>query len=363
MSAESFQEKTEAPTPRRREDARRKGQVARSPEVTTAILLLVAAIVAQVTVRPLADMLVSIFGHSTRMGAAMPVGIDGTAEWVRGIGWQVLGAVAMPMLAIAATAAAVGAVQARGVLSLKPIEPDWSRLAPHNNLKRILGIRSLAELGKSVLKLAIVGFAVYFALSDAWQELLALSQKSPAALAEVARRYAVRVLMTAGAAYLALAAADYLFQIRQFEKNLRMSREEIKQEQKETEGDPMVRARLRSIGRALARKQMLRAVPSADVVVTNPTHIAVALKYDPMKAPAPVVLAMGQRKVAQRIREIALAAGVPVVENRPLARAMLASCHVGHPIPVELYVAVAEVLAYVMRRNAGGSAGVERVIE
>ncbi|HLU24490.1 MAG TPA: flagellar biosynthesis protein FlhB [Longimicrobiales bacterium] len=363
MSAESFQEKTEAPTPRRREDARKKGQVARSPEVTTAILLLVAAVVAQVSIRPLTETVVAIFGHSARMGAAMPVGIPGTAEWVRGIGWQVLGVVAVPTLALAATAVLVGAAQARGVLSLKPIEPDWSRLAPHNNLKRIFGIRSLAELGKSVLKLVIVGCAVYFALSSAWEELLALPQKSPAALAEVARRYGVRVLMTAGAAYLALAAADYFFQLRQFEKSLRMSREEVKQEHKETEGDPMIRARLRSMGRALARRQMLRAVPTADVVVTNPTRIAVALKYDPAKAPAPIVLAMGQRKIAQRIREIALAAGVPIVENRPLARAMLASCRVGQPIPVELYVAVAEVLAYVMRRRAGGLAGIERVIE
>ena len=132
-----------------------------------------------------------------------------------------------------------------------------------------------------------------------------------------------------------------------------MTKQEVKQEAKQNEGDPLVKARMRSMGRALARKQMMKEVPNADVVVTNPTHIAVALKYDPTTGEAPVVLAMGQRKVAERIKAIAAEAGVPMVENRPLARAMLASCRVGIPIPAELYIAVAEVLAFVIRQRGG----------
>jgi flagellar biosynthetic protein FlhB len=173
------------------------------------------------------------------------------------------------------------------------------------------------------------------------------------ALLLVIRAYAVRILASAGLALLFLALADYGFQVWQHEKQLRMSRQELKQEHKETEGDPNVKARRRSLARSLARRRMLLAVSQADVVVTNPTHVAVALKYDPTIADAPVVLAMGERKVAEQIKRLAAEAGVPTVENRPLARALLASARVGFPIPLELYVAVAEILAFVIRQRRG----------
>ncbi len=131
-----------------------------------------------------------------------------------------------------------------------------------------------------------------------------------------------------------------------------MTKEEVKQESKETDGDPLLKQRMRSAGRALARKRMFHEVPTADVVVTNPTHIAVALRYQPERSPAPLVVAMGERKVAERIKALAHSAGVPVIENKPLARALKATARLGQPIPVELYVAVAEVLAFVMRQRA-----------
>ena len=159
----------------------------------------------------------------------------------------------------------------------------------------------------------------------------------------------MRILASAGGAYLFLALADYAFQVWQHERQLKMSREELRKEQKEMEGDQVMKVRRRTMGRQLARRRMLLAVSEADVVITNPTHLAIALKYDPNEASAPVVLAMGARKMAFRIREIAKANGVAIVENKPLARALWATARVGLPIPVELYVAVAEVLAFVIR--------------
>ena len=352
MADESFQEKTEAPSQRKRDQAREKGQVARSVELSTAFGLLAAAVVVKVSAPGLARMAAGIFTASMlRAGSAAASG--GTAvAWVQAVGWQVIMATAGPMIALAAVAAAIGAIQARGTLTTEPLTPDWSRIAPQKNLGRIVSARALVELLKSLAKLGVVGAAVYASLHRAWPEIVSLAQQSPVALLMVMHRYTVRLLATAGLAFLAIAAADYAWQLWTFEKQLRMTKEEVKQEMKESEGDPLLKQRIRSAGRALARKRMFHAVPTADVVVTNPTHIAVALKYDALRSAAPVVVAMGERKVAERIKAMAHAAGVPVIENRPLARALNATARLGQPIPVELYVAVAEVLAFVMRQRA-----------
>ena len=351
MAEESFQERTEAPTPRRREEARRKGQIARSAEVGTAFVLLGAAGVVHYGGRALGLDLVALVEGSFGTAPVPPVDLEATAAGLQEFGWIVLAAVAPVVLGISGLALAVGAIQARGTLAWEPLAPDWSRLAPHKNLRRLFGTRPLVELAKSVLKLVIVAVAIYIAVGGAWSEILALPQQSPGAVLAIAHRLATRLFLTAGLVFLALAAADYLYQLWEHERGLRMTREELKQELKDTEGDPMIKSRLRSLGRSLARRRMMAAVPSADVVVTNPTHIAVALRYDPQVAPAPVVVAMGQRKLAQRIKEIALAAGVPVIENKPLARALFATGRIGLPIPPELYVAVAEVLAFVYRQR------------
>jgi flagellar biosynthetic protein FlhB len=157
--------------------------------------------------------------------------------------------------------------------------------------------------------------------------------------------------MTAGIAYLGLALADYLWQYWQYVKELRMTKEEVKQEHKNSEGDPHLKQRMRAVARSMARRQMFRDVPKADVVIVNPTHRAIALQYDALQAPAPFVLAMGERKVAERIKKIALDHGIPVIENKPLAIALLSSARVGMMIPPELYLAVAEVLAFVIRQR------------
>jgi flagellar biosynthetic protein FlhB len=355
----SQQERTEAPTPKRRSDSRRKGQVPTSPEVTTAFLLLAGAGVIAGAMAGTATALVDVFRLAAGSLSALPVGVDGHTAFLRQVGLRTLAGAAPALLALAGTALAVSALQARGVVTLEPLQPRLTKLDPLTRIPQLWGWRALNELVKSLLKLALVALVTWSALAPAQGELLALVQQSPPALLLLARKYAVRILLHAGLAYLLLALADYAWQVWRHEKRLRMSREDVKNELKESEGDQVLRVRRRTMARQLARRRMLLSVSEADVVVTNPTHIAVALAYDPLEADAPVVLAMGERKVAERIKELARAHGVPLVENKPLARALFATARVGQSIPVELFVAVAEILAWVYRQ-AGYGAGRRR---
>jgi len=345
------QEKTEAPTQKRRDDAREEGRIPRSQELTTSFVLLGAALLINVMGGTMGTQTMAMFADGIAATGSAPLGADSAVGLIRSIGARALVIIGGWGGALMLVGLAIAAPQARGVLTLKPLTPDFGKLSPARNAKKILGIQSFADLFKSLLKLALVGFAVKSALTAAWHEILALSQEPTFSFLVVTVKYSVKLLTTAGLCYLGLAGLDYAFQIWQFEQGLKMSRDEIKQESKQSEGDPLVKQRLRSFGRALARRQMMKAVPKADVVITNPTHIAIALQYDPFKAPAPIVLAMGQRKVAERIKAIARDNGVPCIENKPLARALLASARVGQMIPSEMYVAVAEILAFVIRRR------------
>ena len=351
MSGESGQEKTEAPTPKKRRDARDRGEVPRSQEVTTAFLLLMGAAVIQFGSAFLGQSEVNVFRLVMQKLPAMPVGVEGTASFVTGIGWIALAGMAPVVLALATTSLAVSGIQARGVLSVDPLKPKWERLDPLKNAKRIWGVQAIAQLAKSLFKLLIVGVAIYVVLNKAMAELPDLGKQGPYALPVVFKSYAVRLLATAGLAYMLLALADYAFQLWQHERQLKMSREEIRREHKDSDGDQVMKVRRRTMGRAMARRRMMLAVSDADVVITNPTQLAIALKYDPTEAPAPIVLAMGARKMATRIREVARKHGVPIIENKPLARALWATSKVGIPIPVDLYVAVAEILAFVIRNR------------
>lgn len=344
-------DKNEAPTPKKRQDARDKGQVPKSQELNVAFGLLAAALVVQLGGGALGRALQNMMGHTLLQASLPAVGLEGIGGRVVQTGWQTLGIMTPALLAATAVTLLVAGAQGRGVLTAKPLEPKWSKLNPLTNAKNVWGTRALAELAKSLLKLTILGTVLWLALRGFMGRLPALIQQSPAAMAHEIQDTTVLLLAAAGGAYLVVAGADYAYQLWEHEKQLRMSKEEIRKEFKESEGDPLVKSRMRSMGRAMARKRMLTQVATADVIITNPTHVAVALKYDPAIAPAPVVLAMGERKVAERIKQIAADAGVPRVENVPLARALLRTARVGQAIPPEFYVAVAEVLAFVMRQK------------
>jgi flagellar biosynthetic protein FlhB len=290
--------------------------------------------------------------HSAAALADGPLTVGDAAGVLRTTALGLVGALLPFAVGVTATAALVGALQARGVFSAKPLAPKWSHVDPVAGLRRIVSPEAIAHFLKAMAKVAALGAVTYVVIAGSWPGLVALTDAGPAAAAAVTRSLVTRLAVVTGVAFFAVAAFDYGFQWFRHEKSLRMTREEVVREHRETEGDPLVKARLTTLARAQARKRMLRRVPGADVVVVNPTHVAVALRYDPQVAPAPVVVAMGERKLAERIKALALAAGVPVIENPPVARALLATGAVGRPIPPALYAAVAEILAFVYRRRA-----------
>lgn len=355
MADDGFQERTEQATPRRRQEARNEGRIPKSQEIGSAFGLLAAGLALGPAAKVSGDALQVFFRQSLGSHGRMLGSPVWTADWMQ----ESLGGLLLSFVPLLVTLAAVGlfvaAVQARGTLTTKPLEVNWERVAPWKNIKRFVGIKPFVELLKAVLKVVIVGLVIWVVLDRAWGELIQLPQVAPGSLLSLMSIYVVRVLVASSLALMALAGADYAYQVWQHEKELRMTREEVKKELRETEGDPFVKARLRQLGRSLARMRMMAEVPTADVVVTNPTHIAVALRYDINESPAPIVVAMGARKTALRIRKIAGESGVPIVENKPLARALFKTAQVGGPVPPALYVAVAEVLAFVIRHGLGRS--------
>jgi flagellar biosynthetic protein FlhB len=255
-----------------------------------------------------------------------------------------------PVLAASALAAiAIGELQTRGNLATERLSPSFSRLSPTSNFNRLFKRQAVIELPKSLLKIALVGSVIWMAVRSSVDDYLGLLYLP---LVEILRFQIGTILhafLVGCAVLVVIAAIDYAYQYWQTERALRMTKTEIKEERKQSEGDPMVKSRMRSLQFERARNRMMRAVPSADVVVTNPEHISIALKYERNSMAAPRVVARGAGWIALRIREIARESGVPVVENRPLARALYRSVRVGDYVPESLYKAVAQVLAYVYR--------------
>jgi flagellar biosynthesis protein FlhB len=349
---DAAQERTEEATPRRREKALAEGQVPRSQEFSGAIVLLSGvaalalgggAIIAKALVQVLHHSLIWMPGDVFSERSAARVLRLVTGDTLRGMAPVILGV----------TTLALGSnlLQARGVISAHPIKPKLSNISPLSGLRRIMGWQSVFTLFKSIVKLGALGLLAYLVFRGAWIEMLSMSDHASPQVLLIMKTLAIKLAVVTGVAFLALSLFDYLFQVRQHERQLRMTRQEVVQEHRESEGDPLIKSRIRSVALAMARKRMLREVATADVVVTNPTHLAVALKYDSKVAPAPIVVAMGARKLAERIRAIATSHQVPIVENKPLAQALMATASVGRPIPPALYVAVAEVLAFIYKRR------------
>jgi flagellar biosynthetic protein FlhB len=347
--ADTEAERTEEATPKRRDEAREEGRVPKSQELTIAVSLLGSALAISALTPMMGRSLLNTLGEGLSQIGSLRVDVNSAPLILRDTFMKAGSATLALLLALAAATLAIAALQARGVFSMKALSPKFNRINPAENFKNIVGVRTVVELFKSIAKVAIVGFAVWGSIKTAIPESVSLSQMSQLGFMFLVKKYAIRMLASAGAAYLALAGADYLYQWWQHEKSLKMTKEEVKQEMKQNDGDPHIKQRRRALARQYARKQMMKDVPKADVVIVNPTHIAIAIKYDPTVAPAPYVLAIGMNKVALRIKEIAAESGVPMVENRPVARALLKTAKVGTMIPYEMYMAVAEVLAFVIR--------------
>lgn len=356
MAEQSDQEKTEEATPRKREESRKKGTVARSVEVPSALVLLAALGTFLFAGEWMVRSLLEVMRGAFRLSADVSL----TPNSIRPLlATQVSRAALilaplMGAVALAGVAANVG--QFGFLLAGKPLIPDAGRLDPVKGMARLFSLRSLVELIKSLLKMAAVGTVTFLTIRAHLGEIPPLAGVPANALLGVMGQMALRVCFYAALALLLVAALDVSFQKWRHEKDLRMTRQEVKEEHRQQEGDPQIRARIRSVQAEMARKRMMMAVPRAEVVITNPTRLAVALAYDPERMTAPRVTAKGAGHLAARIREIARENGVPLVEQRPLARTLYRSVPLDAPIPPDLFRAVAEVLAYVYRLRKSGKA-------
>ena len=351
MAANESGEKTEEPTGKRIEEARQKGQIAKSPELTTAAFLLGSTMTLSMAGPPLWRFLLDTMGTGLRTASDRQHFDASAIPWLQMLGFRTIVAMLGLMGSMAVIAILVQGAQTGGIITTKAMAPNWQRLNPMTNIGRVIGTQGWVDLAKSLLKMSIVSWAVYATVRDAWPEIQSLSQESPLALMDIVRKYSIALLKNAGLMFLGLAAADYGWQRFKTMEDMKMTKQEVKEEAKSQEGNAEMKSRRRAIGRGRIRRAMFAAVPKADVVIVNPIHIAVAIKYDPNVAPAPMVVAIGQRLIAERIKELAFRHNVPVIENIPVARALLASAKVGTMIPVDMYLAVAEVLAFVMRQR------------
>ena len=353
-AGESDQERTEDPTPRRRQRAREDGKVAKSPELTSAALIVGGSLVLfWVAGSRWAEFAAQTLRTCAAQLSAGPLTVLGAVAMTRALALGLLMA-SLPFAGVVMiVVVVVGMAQTRGLVSLKPLEPKFSNLNPASGLKRLISGDSLVTLLKSMAKLAVLGLVTFVTLRGSWERLMSLAGAQPHDIAAVISMLAFRLILLTGSTFLGIAAVDYIYQHVKFERSLRMSKQEIIQEHKESEGDPQIKARIQALARARARQRMMQAVPTADVVITNPTHIAVALRYNVAESAAPIVVAMGQRKLAERIKAIARENNITLVENKPVARALLATCVIGKAIPPALYAAVAEILAYVYRQRGG----------
>ncbi|MBE3574857.1 MAG: flagellar biosynthesis protein FlhB [Firmicutes bacterium] len=342
-------DKTEPATPKRRSEARKRGQIPRTQELNTAVVLLAlfALIHAGMpgAMARIQDYMASTFGS---LGAA-PASVAGL-HVVLFPALEVSALLLGPVLFVALVASVLSSgLQVGVVLTGEPLKPQFSRINPLEGAKRLFSRRGLVELGKSLLKIVIVGGMAYWTLAGTVPIFLNMNDMPVSRAFLNVNEIIYDLALRCGVALLVLAAADYAFQRWENEQSLKMTKEEIKEELKETEGNPQVRGKIRQMQRRLAVGRMMQQVPTADVVVTNPTHYAVALRYDPDTMEAPVVVAKGADFLALRIRTLAARHGVLIVENPALARTLYQAVDVGQAIPVELYQAVAEVLAFVFR--------------
>ncbi len=347
-------ERSEDPTPRRLDEAIKRGDVVKSPEVNTWFMVAGGTLTIMVFAGPMAANLQAAFRGLLANAYQIPTDGPALARLAWTLTTDVLAALGIPLLLLCLAAFAGSALQHRIVFSLEPIKPALSRVSPAAGFARLFSRQALASFVKGLAKVALIGTVLAVLLWPRRQSLNGLVGGDPALLLPYTRTLAMQMLGAVVAILAVIAAADYLFQYRQWYERQKMSLRELKEEFRQTEGDPAVKGKLRQLRQTRMRKRMMAAVPKAAVVITNPTHFAIALKYE-RGMNAPVCIAKGVDVIARKIRELAEAHDVPVVENPPLARALHNAVEVDQEIPPEHYRAVAEIIGYIMRlRRAVG---------
>ena len=349
MAQDSFQERTERATPRRRDKAREEGKVSKSMELNSAVLLTLGFLTIYLLGPTVSQQAMQIMANSMANAPTIAAS-DSTFLNVFTDAMLRFFSLMMPiMIAVVIIAVGINVAQVGFKISSKALEPKLDKLNMIEGFKRLFSTKSLAHLIRDLLKLIVIGFVAYKSIEGEFDSFFLLPDQTIAQLAAAMGYLSLMLTLKLGAIILVIAIIDYMYQKYEFEKSIRMTRQEIKEEYKDTEGSPQIKSRTRQLQREMAQKRMMSEVPTADVVITNPTHIAVALKYDPDTAAAPIVVAKGERLIAQRIKEIALENDIPTYEDKPLARALFKMCEIGQSVPMQLYRAVAEVLAYVYR--------------
>lgn len=348
-------EKTEPATSKKLEDARKEGQVAKSREIANGLGLLTLFLILKFWVGNMGIQMMEIFGSVySRIPEVTVYWQDNMPEAEAGIVFrqlllQVLVIIA-PILLIGLLVAFVcDLVQVKWRPTMKPLKPKFSKMNPLKGFKKIFSPNAVVELVKSIAKVGLIIYICYTYLKDKWPLLLNLYDFSLMQALQVAAATVTDLGIRIALLYMIIAFADFAYQKIKFKNDMKMTKQEIKEEYKQQEGDPKVKGQIRQKMMDASRRRMMQALPQADVVITNPTHYAVAIKYEPEVADAPVVVAKGEDYLAARIKEIAKENKIEIVENKPLARMLYANVDVGQAVPPELYQAVAEVLAFVYR--------------
>lgn len=340
-------EKTEKATPTKRREVRKKGQIAKSPEISSALTLLFSFACLMVWGRSFIEGCLNIYRHSFQEYLLWDLSISSTKMLFNQLLVDAVKITAPILVIVLIIAMAANLMQVGFMFNFSLLKVDFAKLNPIQGMKRLFSLRSLVELLKSILKITIVAVVLFIIIWKQKNEFLTLGEKNIWDAAGFVGSLILQMGIAASASLLILAVADYIYQKFSFEKKIRMSKQEIKDEYKKTEGDPVIKGKRRAIQRQIAMNQMIREVPKADVIITNPTHFAVAIRYDFNTMDAPIVIAKGQDYLAIKIKELAKNHKISIVENRPLARALYASVEIGETIPEELFNAVGEILAYV----------------
>lgn len=342
-------EKTEPATPKKRQESRKKGQVAKSQEIPAAMIMLMAfftlRFLGPYIFYQLSSFMVMCFStlenHALNIVTLRQIVFALIQVWMKAV---------LPfMLIVMAIGVAANIAQIGFLFTLEPIQPKFSKINPLNGFKRIFSKRALVDLAKALFKVSIISYVVYSTLKLHINELIFLIQMSPMQIVILLGSLACNLGLRISFVLLVLALADFAYQKWEYEQGLKMSKQEIKDEYKMVEGNPQIKGKIKEKQRQMAMSRMMKEVPNADVVITNPTHFAVALKYDINKSNAPYVLAKGADHVALKIKQIAKENKIMTVENRPLAQALFHQVDINQEIPVEFYQAVAEILAFVFK--------------
>lgn len=343
----SGQEKTEEPTARRLSEARKKGDIAKSQEIPSAAVLLASLLTLYLLGDYILEKFYTIMRHYLSNLHSMQITPDNMLEITKD-GLFLSAMITVPLMVVIVIIALGANVAQFGFLyTTEKITPKLSKIDPIKGFANLFSKQMLAQTVKSVAKVALIGFVAYLEVKKALPGILPLMDQEPNQILIFMARTAFWIFLKAALVIALLAALDFAFQKWDFKQKMKMTKQEVKEEAKQTEGDPFVRGRIRSIQMEMARRRMMAEVPTADVIITNPTHLAIALRYDSMTMSAPKVVAKGAGIIAQRIREIATENNIPIIEDKPLARALYESTDLNETIPDNLFQAVAEVLAYV----------------